>query len=139
MSCVSKALLVAFTSPLIGEAHADMSSVAVEIFSVGNATLDIMAISYVVEEMGMAFPMHFMLKMDNDAAQIFCLGSMHKTKLKHINCHQEWVRCLGKIMAPVHVNSKDNDADLFTKILSREPFEMAHNCIMVEHNIHHDE
>ena len=37
------------------------------------------------------------------------------------------------------VDSKDNDADLFTKILSREPFEMVHNRIMVEHNVHHDE
>ena len=46
--CVSKASSVAFASPLIGEAHADMSSAAVEIFSVGNATLDIMAVSYVV-------------------------------------------------------------------------------------------
>ena len=143
MVCVSKASSVTFTSPLIGEAHADMSSAAVEIFSVGNACLDIMSVSYdiVVEEMGMTFPIPFMLKMDNDAAQIFCLGSMHKTKLKHINCHQEWVRCLWdrKIMTPVHVNSKDNDADLFTKILSREPFKMVHNRIMVEHNVHHDE
>ena len=118
-----------------------MSSAAVEIFSVGNATLDIMAVSYVVEEMGMTFPIPFTLEMDNDAARIFCLGSAHKTKLKHIDCRQEWVKCLRdrKIMTPVHVDSKDNDADLFTKILSREPFEMVRNRIMVEHNVHHDE
>jgi hypothetical protein len=139
--CVSKASSVAFASPLIGEAHADMSSAAVEIFSVGNACLDIMAVSYVVEEMGMTFPIPFTLEMDNDAARIFCLGSAHKTKLKHIDCRQEWVKCLRdrKIMTPVHVDSKDNDADLFTKILSREPFEMVRNRIMVEHNVHHDE
>ena len=77
MVCVSKASSVAFASPLIGEAHADMSSAAV-----GNATLDIMAVSYVVEEMGMTFPIPFTLEMDNDAARIFCLGSAHKTKLK---------------------------------------------------------
>ena len=90
--CVSKASSVAFASPLIGEAHADMSSAAVEIFSVGNACLDIMAVSYVVEEMGMTFPIPFTLEMDNDAARIFCLGSAHKTKLKHIDCRQEWVK-----------------------------------------------
>ena len=54
--CASKASSVAFATPLIGEAHADMSSAAVEIFAVGNATLDIMGLSYVVEEMGMTFP-----------------------------------------------------------------------------------
>ena len=145
--CVSKASSVAFASPLIVEAHADMSSAAVEICSGGNATLDnvIMGLSYVVEEMGMTFPFPFTLEMDNGAARMFCLGSAHKTKLKHIciNCRQEWVRMLRDrdIMTPVqcHVDSKDNDADLFTKILSREPFEMVRNCIMVEHSVHHDE
>ena len=120
-----------------------MSSAAVEIFSVGNATLDVMGLSYVVEEMGVTFPFPFTLEMDNDAARIFCLGSAHKTKLKHIDCCQEWVRKLRDrdIMTPVHdiVDSKDNDADLFTKILPREPFEMARNRIMVEHSVHHGE
>ena len=84
-----------------------MSFAAVEIFSVGNTTLDIMAILYMVEEMGMTFPIPFALEMDNSAARIFCLGSVHKTKLKHINCCQEWVRCLWdrKIMTPVHQGS----------------------------------
>ena len=111
--CVSKALSVPFATPLIGKAHADMSSAAVEIFSLGNATIDITGLSYVVEEMGMAFPIPFTLEMDNDAARIFCLGSAHKTKLKHIDCCQEWVRCLRdrKIMTPVHADSKGNDAD----------------------------
>ena len=120
-----------------------MSSAAVEIFAVGIATLDIMGLSYVVEEMGMTFPIPFTPEMDNDAARIFCLGSAHKTKLalKHIDCRQEWVRKLRdrNIMTPAHVDSKDNDADLFTKILPREPFEMVRNRIMVEHNVHHDE
>ena len=93
--------------------------------------------------MGMTFPFPFTLEMDNDAARIFCIGSAHKTKLKHIDCRQEWVRKLRdrNIMTPVqcHVDSKDNDAYLFTKILSREPFEMARSRIMVEPNVHHDE
>ena len=44
--CPSKTSSVAFASPRIGEAHAhaDMSSAAVEIFSVGNATLDVMGL-----------------------------------------------------------------------------------------------
>ena len=58
--------------------------------------MDIMRLSYVVEEMGMAFPFPFVLEMDNGAARIVCLGSAHKTncKLKHIGCRQEWVRIL---------------------------------------------
>ena len=51
----SKASSVAFASEAIGEAHADMSSGAVEIYAAGNATLDIMGIKYVAEEMGFDF------------------------------------------------------------------------------------
>ena len=71
--------------------------------SVGNATMTIMGLSYIVEEMGMIFPFPFTLEMDNNAARIFCLGNTHKTKLKHIDCCQEWVRtlCNRDIMSPV--------------------------------------
>ena len=137
----SKASSTSFATTFIGEAHAEISSAAVEILSVGNATMNIMELSYVVEEMGMTFPIPFTLEMDNYAARIFCLGSAHKTKLKHIDCRQEWVRTLRNraIMTPVHVDTDLNDSDICTKILSRGPFEKVRNRIMVEHNVHHDE
>ena len=50
--CQSKASFVTFASERIDEAHADMSSGAVEIYAVGNTALDIMGLSYVAEEMG---------------------------------------------------------------------------------------
>ena len=49
----SKASSVTFACADIGEAHADMSSAAVEIYAAGNATLDILGYSYVVEELGL--------------------------------------------------------------------------------------
>lgn len=77
---------VTFACEQIGEAHADTSSIAVEIYGAGNATQNILGLSYVIEEMGMEFPFPFKLEMDNAAAKIFCLGSALKTKLKHIDC-----------------------------------------------------
>ena len=114
----SKASSVAFACEKIGEAHADVSSAAVEIYSAGNATFDILATSYVVEEMGMEFPSPFTLEMDNDAARIFAAASAQKTKLKHIDCRQEWVRTLRDrgICTPVHIPTLDNLPDIFTKI-----------------------
>ena len=46
---------------------------------------------------------------------------------------QEWVKVLRNkdILKPVHVDSKDNVADLFTKILSRGVFERLRDLIMV--------
>ena len=115
----SKASSVTFATPLIGEAHADMSSGAAEIYAAGNATLEILGQSYVIEEMGIPFPYPFTLQMDNSAAKIFCEGTAQKTKLKHIDCRQEWVQTLRdkSIMVPAYVPSEENVADILTKIL----------------------
>ena len=40
---------------------------------------------------------------------------------------------------PVHVDTDENNADSFTKILARGPFGMVHYRIMLEYNIHHGE
>ena len=120
----SKASSVAFASPRIGEAHADISSGAVEIFAAGNATMDIMGVAYPVEELGMEFPFPFTLEVDNETARIFANASAHRSKLKHIDCRQEWVKILRdkSVCTPVHVPTKDNLADLFTKILPAGDF-----------------
>ena len=55
-----------------------------------------------------------------------------KSKLKHVDCRQEWVRVLRDrdICTPVHVDTKDNLADLFTKILTAPEFERLRGQIM---------
>ena len=95
-----------------------------ESYGVGNASQNILGLSYVIEEMGIEFSLPFKLEMDNPAARIFCLGSALKTKLKHIDCRQEWVQTLRdrEIMDPVWIPTKDNLADLFTKILPLQDF-----------------
>ena len=129
---ISKSTSVCFASPDIGEAHADTSSAAAEIFAAGNATQDIMGIKYMVEEMGMDFPTPFILEMDNEAARIFCSGNAQKTKLKHIDCRQHWVRILRDkgIMKPAHVPTSENLADLFTKILPPVTFLRLRDLLM---------
>ena len=129
----SKASSVTFATPLIGEAHADMSSGAAEVYAAGNATLDILAFSYTAEEQGMDdFPMPFTLQMDNTAAKIFCEGSAQKTKLKHIDCRQEWVQTLRNrsIMIPEYVPTEDNIADIMTKILGPKVFIVLRDRVM---------
>lgn len=81
----SKVHSFCFAHKNIGEAHPDMSSAAVEIYGVGNGTMDGMAISYLVEECGMSFTLPFDLWMDNTAAERFSNNAAHTTKLKHID------------------------------------------------------
>ena len=129
----SRVSSIAFAHPLIGEAHADISSAASEIYGTANATYDILHSSYAAEEMGLVFDLPFTLKMDNTAAEIFCKNSAFKSRLKHIDARQEWVKTLRDrtIMTPVHVDTKENVADIFTKIFSRKEFERLRSKIMI--------
>ncbi len=87
--------------------------------------------------MGLEFPLPFTLEMDNDAARTFVNATAQKTKLKHIDCRQEWVRTLRDkgLCKPAYVPTADNLADIFTKILSKQVFEGLRNQCMVEHPI----
>ena len=123
---------VTFACADIGEAHADMSSAAVEIYAAGNATLDILGYSYVVEELGLKIEKPFNLEIDNDAAKIWSRGTGGRSKLKHIDCRQEWVKTLRdkNIVNPVHIDTELNRADMFTKILPTKTFVGHRDALM---------
>ena len=58
------------------------------------------------------------------AAEVFTNNTANKTRLKHIDCRQEWVKMLRNksLVKPLHVPSEDNLADIFTKILDKPTF-----------------
>ena len=122
----------AFAHPDIGEAHADISSGAAEIYAAANATYDIIALSYISDEMNISFPKPIDLQMDNSTAEVFVNDTAYKTKLKHIDVRQKWVQTLRdkKILRPVHVDTKINAADLFTKILPKPEFLRLRDMVM---------
>lgn len=70
--------------------------------------------------------------MDNSAAKAFANNSCFKSKLKHIDTRQCWVRILRdrEIVRPVKVPTHDNLADIFTKILSVEVFVRLRNRLI---------
>ena len=72
----------------------------------------------------MEFPYPFALEVDNDTARISANATAQRPKLKHINCHQEWVKALRNenVCNTVHIPTKDNLADIFTKILPSGDF-----------------
>ena len=115
---------VCFACDDLEEAHADFSSGASEVFGAGNATQEFLHIGYVSEESGIPFPKPFVLLMDNDAARIFADDTCFKSRMKHIDCRQEWVKVLRDrdICTPTRVDSKQNLADFLTKILEPQDF-----------------
>ena len=58
----SKVSSVAFVHPPIGEAHPDVSSGAAEVYAAANATFEFLHLSYVVDELGIDFPVPFTLQ-----------------------------------------------------------------------------
>ncbi len=102
------------------------------VYAAGNATQDFLHLSYVAEELGIGFELPFNLQIDNTAAEAFANDTVIKTKLKHIDCRQDWVRILRDrtICTPTHVDTKLNVADLFTKILPADDFERLTRMIM---------
>lgn len=129
----SKVSSVAFAHPDIGEAHADVSSGAAEVYAAANATFEFLHLSYVVDEIkNIEFPKPIEMQVDNTTAEVFINNTAFKSKMKHIDCRQEWVMMLRdkSILVPKHVNTLDNLADIFTKILGKHDFQRFFSRLM---------
>ena len=134
VSWYSRLTSIAFAHPDIAEAHADCSSGAAEVYAAANATHELLELSYAADDCGITFPKPDVLQMDNSAVEAFTNNSCFKSKLKHIDCRQSWVRTLRdkEIVIPTHVGTGENLADLFTKILPASSFLRLRNRIMRE-------
>jgi hypothetical protein len=130
----SKVTSCAFANADIGEGHADMSSAAGEVYGAGNASCEMLNLKYICREVNIKFPCPATLQMDNTAAEAFTNNTVIRTKLKHIDVRQDWVRCLRdhNLLIPLHVPSADNLADFFTKILTAPTFKRLRDRMMVE-------
>ena len=61
------------------------------------------------------------------------IGTTGRSRMKHIDCRQGWVRQLrdANIVKPVDVNTKDNLSDLFTKLMVGACFQQLRDRCMV--------
>ena len=81
----------------------------------------------------MSMEQPFVLQVDNAACIAFAEDQVQRTKLRHIDCRQEWVLALrdADVVKLKWVESKANFADLFTKILEAETFLRLRDQLMV--------
>ena len=110
--------------PAVAELHADVSSAAAEIYAASVALSEMCYLSYISDEMGMAIGLPFVLQVDNSTYLAFSKDQVQRSKLRHIDCRQEWVLALrdADVVRLEWVESASNFADLFTKILEAETF-----------------
>jgi hypothetical protein len=125
---------VAFANADIGESHADISSGAAEIYAAANATYEMLQLSYIADELGIPFPKPMLLQVDNTTAEIFANDTAFRSRLKHIDARQEWVKTLRDhdLVKVIHVSTNDNLADIMTKILPVATFIRLRNLMMFE-------
>ena len=119
--------------PSVSALHADVSSAAAEIYAASVALSRLLYMSYACDEMGQAFDMPIEIGVDNATAITFASGTVKKSKLRHIDARQDWVQALrdSELVKLVKVPTKDNYADLMTKILEPETFTNLRDGMMV--------
>ena len=116
----------------ITELHADMSSAAAEVYAASIALSEFLHLTFILDEMGLGLISPIVLEVDNSTAIAFADDSGKRSKMRHIDCRQRWVQALRdhSLVTLQKVDTNDNLADLFTKILGPLKFEDLRNRIM---------
>ena len=78
----------------------------------------IMGLSHEVAELGIPFPKPWTLQIDNQAALAFIFDSVPRSKLRHIDCRQQWIVAMRNQLTVLvtHAPSEWNKSDLFTTL-----------------------
>ena len=104
-----------------------------ETYAATAGIMEFMSISYINDEMHLEdFPKPMIINMDSTVAESFMKNTCLKTKMKHIDVRQTWIRIIrdASIALPHHIKSVNNYADIFTKILLKIAFTRIRDKLM---------
>ena len=130
-----------FANPALAQAaktnggHVSRSTGESETYALSTALDLILHRSYVVEEAGMEpVPKPFQIHCDATVAIAFSGGTSGRSRMKHIDQRQAWVRQLrdAELTKAIKVDTEDNLADLFTKILKGVSFTVLRDRFMTK-------
>ena len=84
------------------------------------ALSEFLHLSYVSDEMGWSINLPVEIHVDNAAAIAFSNGNTRRSKLRHIDMHQQWVAQLrdAEVCKLVKVDTNEKMADPFTKMFT---------------------
>ena len=94
----------------MNDLHPDMSSAAAEIYASSIALAEFLHITYVNEEMGFGKIKPISTLVDSSIAIAFAKCATKRSKLRHVDCRQQWVQALRDrtICDLVKVGTDDN-------------------------------
>ena len=109
------------------------SSASAEIYAGSVGLSQRMRLSYVSEELGIDFPTPIAIGVDNATAVAYANGTVKRSKIRHIDARQDWVRAMrdSKICKLWKVHTLENESDLLTKIHDPDQFERLRDRFMV--------
>ena len=127
---------IAFATPDIGEHHVGNGSGENEIYGMANSIDATLKFSYMVDEMGVSFPLPFRMITDATTAKAFAMGTAQRSRLHHIDKRQTWVSiCRDKRVCEVDQRPGiTNAADIMTKYYFNHPcvFERQRAMLQIE-------
>ena len=98
----------------------------------GNGSHEFLHTQYKSEEMGLNIEFPITIQVDNAAAELFAKGTVRRTKLKHLDQRQQWIKDLkdAKLFTSAHIDTKLNKADLMTKMPTKDTFQFLVKLLM---------
>jgi len=103
-----------------------------ETYAASNGIIEFMHESYVASEFLIKdFPSPIVCLMDSTVAEAFMNNTCTKSKMKHIDVRQNWVKLIrnNSIVVPAHIEAAANLSDWFTKILQKGQFNRNRDAI----------
>ena len=113
--------------------HADLSVASAETYALSDGLSQFLGLSYKAEECLIECKLPITVWVDNEAAKTFSNDAAYRTKMVHIDSRQCWVKQLrdDKVVSVQHVPSRDNLADLFTKVLTPKEHKRLREMLLV--------
>ena len=93
-----------------------------------------LGLSYRAEEALLPFPLPMTIRVDNTAAIVFQSAKAPRSRLVHLDCRLTWVKQLrdGGVFHVLHTPTLVNKSDIFTKVMSPQPFQRLRGLMMQE-------
>ncbi|KAJ9566234.1 hypothetical protein OSB04_002200 [Centaurea solstitialis] len=100
------------------------SSTEAEYKALANAAAEVLWVKHLLQELGVPISTTPTLYCDNTGATYLCANPIYHSRMKHVALDYHFVReqVTNASLKVLHINSKDQLADVLTKPLSRQPF-----------------
>jgi hypothetical protein len=110
----------------------DLSSTKVEYRGTTIIACEVVWLEKILSNLGLSVDVPIIIYCDNISSIILVNNLIYHAKTKHIEVHYHFIRekVLAKEIDLIHVSTKDQVVDIFTKALGTDKLRSLKNCLM---------